>query len=275
MPGPDQIIIREITKISEMRGVEDLQKTVWGVSDREVFPALALVPMIEVGAVLLGAFAGDQLIGFVFGFPGCEQQQLILHSDMLAVLEGYRSAGLGYQLKLAQREHALRMGIEKITWTFDPLQARNARLNFGKLGVIADSYRPDYYGKTTSFLHQSGTDRLWVRWFLKSERVRSRIDDQGQEQPIEPSATALLRVGAEQEPVTIAVTSLTAGSLAIEVPANINHLMTSDADLALRWRDATRAAFTSALKSGAKVTEFQFVEGESGKVGRYLVSRDI
>src|ERR1700682_2439692 len=110
------IIIRDITAISEMREVEALQKQVWGIDDLEVFPALALMPMIEGGAVLIGAFDGERMVGFVFGFPGHEPPlarkpsasgHLILHSDMLAVRPEYRAHGLGYKLKLAQRERAL------------------------------------------------------------------------------------------------------------------------------------------------------------------------
>src|SRR5678815_3415512 len=134
------IVVREVQNLSEMMGVEQLQKEVWGVEDREILPALAMIPMREVGAVLLGAFEGVELIGFSFAFPGFENGQPILHSDMLAVKPAYRSLGLGLQLKLAQRTHALEKGIDTITWTFDPLQALNANLNFAKLGVVSDRY---------------------------------------------------------------------------------------------------------------------------------------
>src|SRR5450432_4031330 len=118
------ISIRDIESIPEMREVEMLQTEIWGVADREIFPAMALIPMLDVGGVLIGAFDGGRIIGFVFGFPGyeqrrtgssgaaSEQRRLILHSDMLAVRPEYRSHGLGYQLKLAQRDRALAKGID-------------------------------------------------------------------------------------------------------------------------------------------------------------------
>ncbi len=174
-PNFQSLNIRDIEEISEMRSVEELQKEVWGIDDREVFPALALKPMRELGGVLIGAFDGDRMIGFVFGFPGLENDRVILHSDMLAVRSEYRSRGVGYKLKLAQREKALAKGMDTITWTFDPLQALNAHLNISKLGVVGKSYRVNYYGETTSFLHRTGTDRLWVTWLLQSERVKERI----------------------------------------------------------------------------------------------------
>jgi len=86
-----------------MREVESLQREIWGVEDREIFPAMALRPLKEVGAILIGAFDRDQMVGFVFGFPGLEKDRPILHSDMLAVKLNYRSSGLGFRLKLAQR----------------------------------------------------------------------------------------------------------------------------------------------------------------------------
>jgi chorismate synthase len=268
------LIIRDITEISEMREVEHLQIEVWGVADREVFPALALVPMVEVGGVLLGAFDGERMAGFVFGFPGREKQEALLHSDMLAVRPEYRSAGLGYRLKLAQRERTLAMGIEKITWTFDPLQSRNARLNFGKLGVIADSYRPEYYGTTTSFLHQTGTDRLWVTWLLNSERVKDRIKQPELNRNTDGKAITVLRVANDNEPLKINFDAASDTAVfAIEIPDDINRLLTKDAALASRWRAATRERFTSLMGDRFQVTEFEFVESTYGKVGQYLLMR--
>lgn len=49
------IDIRDIKKISELRAVEDLQKEIWGCTDREILPSLTLIPLLEVGGVLLGA----------------------------------------------------------------------------------------------------------------------------------------------------------------------------------------------------------------------------
>src|SRR5258705_14022377 len=198
------ITIRDIDRLSEMHEVEELQKEIWGVADRDIFPALALLPMKEVGGILIGAFDRDQMVGFVFGFFGLGKDRLILHSDMLAVKVAYRSSGLGYRLKLAQRERALAKNIDTITWTFDPLQAVNAHFNFEKLGVIADRYMINFYGETSSFLHRAGTDRLWVTWLLNSERVNKRLkcNSANDSAWIEHHRmTALVRVGENLEPV--------------------------------------------------------------------------
>jgi len=266
------IVIRDITSISEMREVEELQRQVWGVDDLEVFPALALIPMSEVGAVLIGAFDGERLIGFVFGFPGLENRQPILHSDMLAVRPEYRSTGLGYQLKLAQRDRALARGLDTITWTFDPLQSRNAHLNFGRLGVVASRYCVDYYGETTSFLHQTGTDRLWVTWLLNSARVRDRLGGTQAERLSNWDELTTLSCAQSGEPVSLSVEASLAKTFAIEIPDDINRVWNENAALASRWREASRVAFTRLINAGFQVTDFQLVARPHGRVGQYLLT---
>jgi chorismate synthase len=267
------IVIRDIDGISEMRAVEDLQKEIWGVEDREIFPALALVPMKEVGAVLIGAFDQSQMVGFVFGFPGLEKDRLILHSDMLAVKVGYRSHGLGYRLKLAQRERALAKNIETITWTFDPLQAVNAHFNFEKLGVVADRYKINFYGETSSFLHRAGTDRLWVTWLLNSERVNKRLkynsaDDFAWTE--HHRMTALVQVGENLEPV-ISDNRTLEPRVIVEIPGDLNCIAEQTVRLAKRWREATRGAFTEALGAGYVVEDFCFAERSGQNIGVYLL----
>jgi predicted GNAT superfamily acetyltransferase len=254
-----------------MLEVEQVQKEVWGIADREIYPALALVPVIELGGVLIGAFDGERIAGFVFGFPGQEHGKRILHSDMLAVRPEYRRHGLGYRLKMAQRERALAQGVDTITWTFDPLQARNARLNFGKLGVIADSYRVNYYGETTSFLHQAGTDRLWVTWLLNDERVRGLIDKTLPGEFWSAAIVPVLRVDEQGEPKDILFEPDSEKIIAIEIPEDINRLAT-DLALTTRWRTASRNAFTRLIEAGFRAIEFHFFDGPHGRVGRYLLT---
>jgi predicted GNAT superfamily acetyltransferase len=158
-------------------------------------------------------------------------------------------------LKLAQRDAAIERGVKRITWTFDPLQSRNAHFNFAKLGVIADRYYVDYYGVTTSFLHRFGTDRLWVTWLLESERVKSRT-------PIN-ELPRLVRVGEDLEPIP--GDPIDGPQLIIEIPGELKSHHE-------RWREATRKAFTSAIDAGYLVDEF-FISDDR-KVGRYLLRQD-
>lgn len=244
-----------------MREVEELQREIWGVEDLEVYPALAFKPQKEVGAILIGAFAEGRVVGFVFGFPGILNGETIIHSDMLGIKAAYRSHSLGYLLKCAQREAAIALGVDRITWTFDPLQARNANLNFNKLGVIADRYYVDYYGVTTSFLHRFGTDRLWVTWLLKSERVVSRIRSAVSVGPPSELGELPRLVSVGQEPV-LRKEWLGERAVVIEIPGE------ADPE---HWREVTREAFTSALDRGYVVRDFFVLERGGQKVGCYVL----
>ena len=245
------IEIRDIETLEEMHEVEQLQREVWGVEDLEIYPALALKPQKEVGATLIGAFAEGRMVGFVFGFPGILDGETIIHSDMLGISPEYRSNNLGYLLKRAQRDAAIALGVKRITWTFDPLQSRNAHFNFSKLGVIADRYYVDYYGVTSSFLHRYGTDRLWVTWLLENESLRPEPSD------IE-ALPHLVRVGESLEPI-LSQEPITNSAVVIEIPRELNehHKL---------WRIATRDAFTRAFDQGFIVRGFYS--------GRYYLAAD-
>lgn len=256
------VAIREIYNVSEMRAVEELQKEVWGLPDLDVVPLTQLVAAREAGGVLIGAFAGAELIGFVYGFPSFERGHAAHHSHMLAVKPGYRNLDLGRRLKLAQRKQVLAQGLELISWTFDPLQSLNAHFNFSKLGVLCDRYLPNFYGEdAASFLHQIGTDRLWVSWLIARERSASDSANAGTGPP-------LVQLQTDQSPRR---NSLDPGldHAAIEIPVNIDALQQQNRGLALRWREETRWAFTEALKAGYYVESF--VRDE--RAGRYVLTK--
>ena len=130
----------------------------------------------KVGGQVMGAFDGDEMVGFALSVPGTRTGHVYLHSHMLAVRKDHRNGGLGRRLKLLQREDALARGIELIEWTFDPLEIKNAYLNIEKLGAIARRYNINQYGITSSPL-QGGlpSDRLIAEWWLKSKRVETLL----------------------------------------------------------------------------------------------------
>lgn len=233
----NNVSIRQIETFAELRAVEELQKEVWGIPDIDVVPLTHLIAAKAAGGVLLGAFDGHTIVGFVYGFVAEEDGEMAHHSHMLAVKSAYRNFNLGYKLKLAQREEVLAQGINLITWTFDPLQSLNAYFNFVKLGVICDRYMINFYGEeASSFLHQSGTDRFWVKWRLTSDRVVKRLN----------STTPEFENPSEK--------------LLIEIPADVNALSHDDA---IAWRQRTRRAFADALEAGYVINDF-YREGEKG-----------
>src|SRR5947209_11849953 len=157
----DSVVIRRCHSIEEFRACVALQKEVWNFTDAELVPLRMFVVADKVGGQVMGAFAGDGMVGFALSVPGTRSGHVYLHSHMLAVRKEYRNGGLGRRLKMMQREEALSRGIELIEWTFDPLEIKNAYLNIEKLGAIVRRYNINQYGITSSPL-QGGlpSDRL-------------------------------------------------------------------------------------------------------------------
>ena len=266
-------MICDIDSVSDMHQVEALEKEIWGCDDLDVLPATILSASREVGGVLVGAYNDQSLVGFVYGFPGLEDGEITHHSHMLAVKPSQRNLNLGYKLKLAQRDRVLAQNIKRITWTFDPLQSLNAYFNFNKLGVVADKYKVNFYGEsTTSFLHQFGTDRLWVSWMIQSDRVNRRLSNQSFESTFKSELPRLVQVRNDEpiasEPLVIAGEP----HLAIEIPSDINALQKKDPALAMRWREITRRAFTAAISSEYLVQDFFRGQRAEEAFGVYVLS---
>jgi predicted GNAT superfamily acetyltransferase len=181
----DPIVIRTCHGLEELRACVALQKEVWNFSDTDLVPLRMFVVAAKVGGQVMGAFAGDEMVGFALSVPGTRSGHIYLHSHMLAVRKDHRNGGLGRRLKLLQREEALSRDIELIEWTFDPLEIKNAYLNIEKLGAIARRYNINQYGITSSPL-QGGlpSDRLIAEWWLKSNRVE-RLLVTGKNPPVD------------------------------------------------------------------------------------------
>jgi predicted GNAT superfamily acetyltransferase len=169
-----EIAIRPCESLEELEACVQLQKEVWGFNDIDIVPSRVFLVASKIGGQVIGAFRGDELIGYALSIPGNRNGHVYLHSHMLAVKENYRNLGLGRKLKLAQRDDALEKGIELIEWTFDPLEIKNAYLNIVKLGAVARRYNINQYGSFSSPL-QGGlpTDRLVAEWWLRSKRVQA------------------------------------------------------------------------------------------------------
>lgn len=220
------IVIRGLVTHDEIFAVEQLQRDAWGVPDVDVVPLHMLITPPRHGGLLLGAFDGERLAGFVFGFLGQTADGRLKHcSHMAGVHPDYRDQGVGYALKLAQREHVLAQGLDLVTWTFDPLETRNAWLNIHKLGAICHTYIRNLYGPMRAAINAGPpSDRFEVEWWIRSQWVMDRL--QGVVAP--PSGDHRL----------------------IEVPADFQSIKRADMDLALRWRQRTRQAFEDAFAQG-------------------------
>ncbi len=194
MPDPE-MRIKQLTSLEEVRQCIEIQRATWGWKDEDLLPLRTLLLLDKIGGLVLGAVdGGGRVIGFINAFPGFREGEAYLHSQMLGVLQDFRRRGIGRALKLAQRTEAIRRGIGRIEWTFDPLEIHNAHFNLEGLGAICRRYVADAYGPSTSSLHgRLPTDRLVAEWHLASRRVRSRVESgaRGAEKQLLAASTVL------------------------------------------------------------------------------------
>jgi predicted GNAT superfamily acetyltransferase len=234
------IEVRECTTIEEYDACVALQREVFGYSDLEIAPRRHLILARRAGGWTLGAFVGNELVGFVYHLVAARStSEIIGYSHMMAVARNYQNRGVGARLKWAQRARALAEGRRYITWTWNPMHARNAHFNLNRLGVTVRSYGANFYG--TEYAGAGGeiedapgmdSDRLFADWNLDSARV------------------AALAEGREPQP-------LTASALAIEIPPDWSALLGHDAALARREQLRVRAEFERAFAAGLVCARFE------------------
>ncbi len=267
------ITIRPLRTTADFKECVELQEATWGVGFSERVPPAILNVGQRLGGVSSGAYdeTGD-LVGFVFGLTGLRDGRLVHWSDMLAVRPGLRDSGLGRRLKWYQLDEVVSRGVERMHWTFDPLQARNAHLNLTRLGAVIREYEENMYGDTDSPLHRGiGTDRFIALWLLTSERVSTRRE--GAFDSDAAFADAPLALGSTVNgglPAPDLSEALPGNDrVRVSIPSDVGRLMEDDLPLAVAWREATRTAFAHYLADGYEVREFR----RGDLVSEYLVCR--
>jgi predicted GNAT superfamily acetyltransferase len=272
------ITYRDLTTLDEFAAVVELEREIWGPGYDEVVPVPILAVTVMRGGILIGAFeaasSGDRMIGFVYSLAGLKHGQPTQWSHMAGVLNTYRGSGVGYRLKALQRERALAMGLGLIEWTYDPMQALNAHLNFAKLGVVVEEYEINVYGESSSPLHKGNpTDRFVAEWFVADARVEERLAGKAPFAPVltvEP-ASRTRPAGEWLAPAAVDL-SLDARRISVEIPTGFSEMLSAAPDLALEWRMTTRELFTTYFSRGYQAVEF-FLDREARK-GTYLLVRN-
>jgi predicted GNAT superfamily acetyltransferase len=235
--GPAYVEIRECSTVAELDACLQLQRDVFHFPELEVSPRRHLVVSRESGGWTLGAFAGDEMVGFVHHLVGLRGREVIGYSHMMAVSQTVQNQGIGARLKWAQRERALNEGVKFIRWTWDPMQARNAHFNLNRLGVVVRSYAPNFYGTNYSVAGSYDgadrgidSDRLFAEWALDSDRVQAHAK------------------GAAPGPASI--------EREIAIPADWSGLVKSDVAVARAEQLRVRAEFEEAFSAGLICTGF-------------------
>ena len=277
------ITIKSIEEDAGYTAAEELQQLVWGMTDRELIPGRTLHALKNNGACLLGAYDQEKLVGFVLGVLGTVEgldgridqvaaARLQMYSVIMGIQPDYQHLGIGYDLKLAQREFALRIGIRLIMWTFDPLESRNGWLNIGKLGAVCDRYLRDFHGQMSGINAGLPTDRFEVSWWVTGNRAKSRtgnrVNKRGerrQRHPLELDSIlggggVLVNQGTwNEQGFVIPVPDVSipqARILLVEIPANYQAIKKQNLPLAQQWRQHTRALFEQLFAAGFVVTDF-------------------
>lgn len=249
------VSIRVLSGVEEQNLARQIFDEVWPTDEGTQITANLLQAMAHNGTYVSGVFVEGEIVGAAFAFPGVdEHRRLHLHSHMAAVKENFRDRSIGSTLKWHQRAWALERGYEVITWTFDPLVKRNARLNLVKLGVQVFEYFPNFYGELPDALNAGDpTDRVIARWDLLSESTLAAARYRNLEKLSDGIPVALS--SAEGEPIHHDVDPSHKQVLCY-LPSDIIEIRSQDSALALKWRLALRAELHPRLISDWHISGF-------------------
>jgi predicted GNAT superfamily acetyltransferase len=251
-----RIRVVELQDIGEHHAAAALLCRIWRTDSPDSVVNAGLMRAFQhSGNYVAGAYDGDTLVGTAVAFLGTGH----LHSHVTGVDPVRQGGGVGFALKAHQRAWALGRGIDEVCWTFDPLVRRNAYFNLHKLGALATQYLPDFYGEMTDAINAGdATDRLYTSWRLASAPAVAaargeRLDVDVASLRARGARVLVDRAGAAPAP---GHDGLPGGCrpVLVAVPADVEALRADDPVLARHWRSAVRAALTSALAAGYRIT---------------------
>lgn len=253
------IAVRDLTTYDEFLQVRDVQQLIWGFTGNEGLYPPVLNTAAQNGGTVVGAFDGAKMIGFVFGFVGLHTDRHIkLCSQTMGVLPEYRNKGVAAKLKWAQRQRVIENGLDLITWTYDPLEAPNARLNLHTLGGIARTYQRNIYGENFSALGKGlPSDRFIVEWWIASEPVEQRSKGIKPE-PIgvgSPIANRCSGTSGDRH-IDALDLDIDAPIVRVEIPNDLQAIKKTNMTLATDWRLKTRELFETYFARGYQAIDF-------------------
>ena len=253
----DAISVQPIETLQHAKAAAELFDRVWG--EQRVIGLPLLWAMASHGGQVLGAFRRDEIVGAQVGVIGLVEGRPRLHSHITGVLEEVRHQGVGHLLKMAQRDWCLERGIASVTWTFDPMVARNAYFNLVKLGAVATGFHREYYGEMQdAFNRGDRSDRLEVLWELESERVREALGER--ERPTDGKAGHFmfghLAVRDENGLPKLQEIDPAQERVIVSVPHDYHSLRAEEPDRAKLWRDAVGDALEKAFANGYRAVSF-------------------
>jgi len=263
----NELVIRHLKTVEEHLQMEKIQGEIW--CPQEAVPMSQTLTAVKNGGSAIGLYAGDDLVGFCYAFPGYKNEKSYLCSHMLGLKEQYRHGGWGEKLKLAQREEALNLGYDLITWTYDPLESPNANLNIAKLRATVRNYLVNCYGEMRSSINVGlPSDRFLAEWHITSDR----IDKSVHERTIDVDTYIAQMDFTEEDPYLIDVDlTLEDDVLLFPIPVNFREIRMKNPRLALDWRMKAREVFEAYFTRGYVVTDF--LPGQ--RANSYLLEKEV
>lgn len=259
-----QVLIRKLKEHVDFDRLVHIQRAVWGHTETNLTPAHQFCVHVRMGAILLGAFVDGTLAGFVYSFPALLDGVRTQHSHLLAVLPEFQGLGLGKKLKRAQRSEALKQGVGLITWTYDPMQARNANLNLHTLRVRSRTYFPNFYGSVPSLCLGTGipTDRLLIEWEIGKKKGAGSLANRRKSAAAASAPRALERAARSGDGFPMPAPprlGLRDRAVLAEVPPNVASLRDRP-DLIAAWQADLRRVLQSYFKRGYVAVDFLYGE---------------
>lgn len=286
------IQIKELHTLDEMREAAELQHVYWGNDSESIVPAHMLYTIATYGGHVIAAMDDNKMIGVLIGLLGTNVEEqndrpamanLLIASKRMVVLPEYRSGGLGYRLKLMQRDLAIKQGVRLVTWTFDPLRSANAHLNIRKLGTICQRYHVNYYGQTEfgGLVQHGWSDRLRVDWWVTNRRVQERLNgsraDLTLAQYMQGNATLVNPTHFNGQFIVPSgrVEQAFNSFALVEIPMDIDTIAKTDTALMKEWQAHIRVIFITLMGSGFIITDFLRDKHEGRDRAFYLLSRNL
>lgn len=269
-----QINIRELTTYSELLDVQRLENLIW---NEPPIPLHQTFTSIQNGGLILGAYIDEDLVGFSYSFAGFKNGKAYLCSHILGIHPDHQEKGIGAILKETQRQKSLEMGYSMMTWTYDPLESRNAYFNLSKLHAICRTYVVNCYGEMVDDLNAGlPSDRFKVEWWFNSpfidENNQIEVNNENSPFQIEIMEKGLPKLGDVTYTVATILKKQTVEPVLVPVPINFQELKKEDFDLALDWRLKSREILQTLFDNGYVAVALQ--KNKDNVVNHYVLIKE-